>query len=275
MINMPEYFSIFYLSILAPLTNLIHGIIGGIFSAQFGWYGKNDSVRWIGSYTLIGIFCAFIVERYIGRSQLIFHSQFELFTPLSAVIGLVWSGIFKYRVENADWRILALFPIVGFTASILYQVRSPILLFAILGMLTGAIIWYLAPSRLHSTIVFAGIGIILAITLLPNGISYVFGLIAVAVFGLVGWLNDNQTLKWTLALFVLGILAGSIISYIVITSGFKPAAIGGILGGLVGFITQFQRRRILITFTLFGGVFFCAIKAGLDYLEWLRWDWFY
>ncbi len=260
-----------------PFTNLLFGVIGGLVGSLIGRFGKKESIRWSASFALIGIFCTYIFLRYSGTKELILHQDIYIFAPLFAMIGVVGSGIFKFQIDDVGWRLLILFPLVGIVAALLYQSRGVILWLVVLGSISGGLVWYLANPRLRWSFLFAGMGIILASTLLIVGHSRNFNLLVISlggiIGGLVGWLTQDRTIKWIIVLVMLGMLVGSVVEFIYVVWGLLPILFGGVIGAASGLVIKGQHYREIIGFMMFGGVFFCSIKLGWDTIQFLEAMW--
>jgi hypothetical protein len=110
------------------------------------------------------------------------------------------------------------------------------------------------------------------LVLLPTGYSsiYIKVILSGLFGGVFGWFTWSQTLKWIVALGTLGALAGSIIHYFIAYSdGLLSILIGGIVGGIGSIFIHSHRQHKMFTFILLGGVFFCTVKFGWDWIHFL------
>lgn len=269
------------LSIILPLTNLTHGYVSACIGALIGVFGKSNTIRWVASFTLLGVFCVYILWSYSnifrGMGELTFHRDIFVFAPLFALIGLLGSGVFRYQTNNADWRWLIVFPLIGIGAAVLYQSRGVILWMVILGSICGGVLWYITNPRLHWVFLFAGVGFIFTSIMLVVGYSrgYNFLVISLGTItgGLVGWFAQNRNINWIIALSMIGILAGGGVETIYLSWGLLPIVIGGLSGSVIGLILQAHRYREIFAFVIFGGIFFCSIKLSWDTMRFLEWAW--
>ncbi len=140
-----------------------------------------------------------------------------------------------------------------------------------LGTASLGIFWYFASLRFRSSLVYSGIGLLIALILIANGYSRAMDTFAIIfgciIGGLTGWFVDHQTIKWTIALGAVGALTGGTIQYSIFLNGMLPILIMGTLGGFIGVFISGSRYRRPITLIIFGCIYFVTLIAGWEILK--------
>ncbi len=262
---MDDLFSIIYLSFIR-YTSLANGLNAGAIAIYIAMSWKNSTFRWVATYALLSIFFTFNYLYLAIRNGGLSATDLNTFVLLFGAIGLLWSGFFKYRYRNFDWRLLLLFPLVGISSAVIYQTPEGFLWIALLGAIIGTVTWILTNPRLRATLAFSGAGGLIALMLFADGYSRTYDIFEIILGcllgGLLGWFSKNPNIKWALGLGAISILIGGIILSTIFNHGIFPFLIAGIAGGLIGLIIKNVHHRRPITFILIGAISINAIRIG-------------
>lgn len=252
-----------------PFVNIFFGFVGGVLAALISYFGKKDFIRWTTTFTLTGILCAYIFLRYTATNQPFIRREVYLFAPLFALFGIVGSIIFKYRVKDTHWSWLLIFPFIGLIAAVFYQSLNIAIPLAILGSISGLLIWCFPTPRFRWMLLCTAAGCLLVWYLLlwsiySISLTVFLSILGGVVGGSINWFIQRQEFKWMVALTVLGTLVGGLIEFMYIVEGITPIMTAAASGLAISLLIKSQRHREVLIFILLGGAFFCLVQLGWD-----------
>jgi hypothetical protein len=149
------------LDILPPTYSYLQGgLFGGIIGALLGLLIRNNSLRWIMTFAMLGMISS-VMFSYLEQFDAVrVYSEIKFFIPAFAIIGGVIGELIRQQEGLKNWRWVPAFSLLGVVAASISQIRGEVLILAVIGLVLGAIAWQVTNVKMRWTLAFALFGAI-------------------------------------------------------------------------------------------------------------------
>ncbi len=227
-------------SIIPPVYSyLFGGLLGAITGGLLGWQIRNDFLRWILAFAMLGMIGSALFAYLEATRELKVYAEIKFFIPIFTIIGSLIGELIRRKDSSNNWYWVPAFALLGASGALISQMRGEILLLIPMGLLIGAVAWQVTNPKTRWVLALSLFCATMSSwTLLSNVAlsSHASHIVTFALSGTlataISWKIDNNDTRWVFTLALVGAMFGSLLQWSSIVSSSTL-----LLGAAIGTIT--------------------------------------
>lgn len=263
------------LDILPPTYSYLQGgLFGGMLGALLGWLIRNNSLRWLMTFSMLGLISSVMFSTLEQFDAVRVHSEIKFFIPAFIIIGGLIGDLIRRKDSPNNWHWIPAFSLLGAVTASISQIRGEVQTLIVIGLVLGAIVWQVTNVKMRWTLAFAIFGAMLSWLLLSDSFatrsSFDSAAIIFAIGGIVAtavsWSIDDSNIRWVLTFAMIGGMCGSMLNWF--SNSFPLTLLVGLtISGVVALVVIPLKIRDQIAFIGFAALGLCWIAAVWHFIR--------
>ena len=257
------------LDILLPTYSYLQGgLFGGIIGALLGLLIRNNSLRWLMAFSMLGLISSVMFSYLEQFGAVKVHSEIKFFIPTFAIMGGVIGELIRQQEGLNNWHWIPAFCLLGAVAASISQIRGEVLILIPIGLVLGAVVWHVTTPKTRWMLALSLFGAMLSSWTLLSNLSLSSFSSHIVIFALggivamaVSWKMDDNDTRWILILTMVGAMFGSFFKWL---SDWPPSTLflGLAIGGVTAWLILYLKIHKVAVFMILAVVALCWIATG-------------